>query len=136
MDTLFVVILLAVTVHQLVNLLVRPLKTLIEARPLTGAGIVSIVTPWLAFGAGGVICWYGALDMYSPFMPRAPGWVTRGLTSALVGGGAELIHEVAKAFRKYKDTIGAIVPELGAATQPVTNVLNLPPDSAGREPQA
>ena len=126
MDMLFVVILLAVTVHQLVNLLVRPLKVLVAPRqkgpdgnsvPLTVSDVISIITPWVAFAVGGVICWFGTLDLYSSFMPAAPGWVTRGLTSALVGGGAELIHEIAKAFRKYKDTIGALVPELRTVTQ-------------------
>jgi hypothetical protein len=125
MDMLFVVILLAVTVHQLVNLLVRPLKVLVAPRqkgadgksvPLTAADIIGVVTPWAAFAVGGAICWFGTLDLYNSFMPAAPGWITRGLTSALVGGGAELIHEVAKAFRKYKDVIGALAPELKTVT--------------------
>lgn len=114
MSTLWVVVLLGVAVHQLVNYVIRPLKALVARRetPLTAADVLSIVTPWVAFAVGVGVAWCGQVDLLAKFMVHAPDAVTRGLTAALVGAGAEVLHEIAKNFRKYADAVLSIAPEL------------------------
>jgi len=65
--------------------------------------------PYLALATGGVLCWLSDLNVMRTIgMPHALGVV---LTSILVGGGAQFVHEVLKLTKEAIKTAAGIIAD-------------------------
>ena len=118
---LSVVLMLAIAVKSIVDYLTKPIYKLLST-PKTeqnGVFILSLITPYVSFIAGFFVAYVAKVDAFAAFLPDAPYWLSLGLTSALVGGGASLIYEFVKAFKDWSGKIGAIVP-----VKPLPPVIN------------
>lgn len=106
------VLMLAVAVKAVVDYLIRPIKKLLETpkEEQNGVFYLSLITPYLSFAAGFFVAYMAQLDAFSTYLPDAPCWLTLGLTSALVGGGASLIYDVVKSLKEWSEKVGVIIP--------------------------
>ena len=68
--------------------------------------------PYLALATGGALCWATDLNLFRS-IATMPHQLGVGLTSVLVGGGAQLIHEVLKNARDAIKTAAGIIAEAG-----------------------
>ena len=82
---------IAATNTAIINHIKRPLKTKYPHLDLWWLPYLSLLT-------GGAICWLSDLNVFRSIatMPHPLGL---GLTSVLVGGGAQLLHEVLREVR-------------------------------------
>lgn len=105
---LSIVLLLAIANKAVVDYLVRPFKKLFPSEK--AQLIISIVTPYISFASGFFIAYMAGVDAFAKFLPDAPHWLSLGLTSALVGGGASLIYDIVKSLKEWSDKVGQITP--------------------------
>ena len=109
---LSVVLMLAIAVKSIVDYLTKPIHKLLSTPKAerTGVFYLSLVTPYVSFIAGFFVAYVAKIDAFAAFLPDAPAWLSLGLTSALVGGGASLIYDVVKAFKDWSEKVGALTP--------------------------
>ena len=105
------VLMLAIATKAVVDYLVRPIRKLLETPPEQRNGVfyLSIVTPYLSFVAGFFVAYVARINAFATFLPDAPVWLTLGLTSALVGGGASMVYEIMKALREWSEKLTGVV---------------------------
>jgi len=104
---------LAIAIKAVVDYLTKPIKELLETPKENRNGVfyLSLVTPYVSFAAGFAVAFLAKVDAFAVMLPDAPQWLSLGLTSALVGGGASLIYDVVKAFKEWSEKIAAITPQ-------------------------
>ena len=109
---LSVVLMLAIATKAVVDYLTKPIKKLLETPPAdrTGVFYLSLITPYISFAAGFFVAYVARIDAFAAFLPDAPQWLSLGLTSALVGGGASLIYDVVKALKEWNEKVGGLTP--------------------------
>jgi len=117
---LSVVLMLAIAVKAVIGYLTNPIKQFLETPKAdrNGVFVLSLITPYLSFVAGGVVGWFAKVDTFAAFLPDAPQWLSLGLTAALIGGGASLVYDIVKALKEWSEKVGALTP-----TAPVPPVI-------------
>ena len=107
-----VILMLAVAVKAIVDYLTKPIYKLLSTpkKEQDGVFILSLITPYVSFAAGFFVAFMSKVDFFAAYLPEAPAWLSLGLTSALVGGGASLIFDVVKALKDVAEKVGALTP--------------------------
>ena len=62
----------------------------------SGEHVIMWWIPYLTFALGGFVSYYFGMDLITPFVPTAPVIGARIFTAAVVGGGANVIHNVTR----------------------------------------
>ena len=121
---LSVILMLAIAVKAVIGYLTDPIKKLLSTPKAErdGVFILSLITPYVSFAAGFFVAYVANVDAFATFLPAAPYWLSLGLTSALVGGGASMLFDIVKSFKEWSGKIGAQLP-----VKPVPTVIAQPP---------
>ena len=109
---LTIVLMLAIVVKTLVEYLTKPIHKLLSTpkEDMDGVFILSLVTPYLSFGAGLAVGLLAKVDLFAVYIPDAVQGLSLVLTACLIGGGAQLIYDTFKALKEIATKIGEVVP--------------------------
>jgi hypothetical protein len=109
---LTVVLMLAIVVKTLVEYLTKPIHKLLSTPKEQRDGVfyLSLVTPYISFGAGLALGLSAKVDLFLQYIPDAITGLSLFLTACLIGGGAQIIYDVIKSLKDIVEKIGQITP--------------------------
>lgn len=110
--SLTIVLMLAIVVKTLVEYLTKPIHKLLSTpkEQKDGVFILSLITPYISFGAGLAVGLLAQVDLFLQYIPDAIDGLSLFLTASLIGGGAQIIYDVIKALKDMVEKIGQITP--------------------------
>ena len=109
---LTVILMLAIVVKTLVEYLTKPIHKLLSTpkEEKDGVFILSLITPYISFGAGLAVGLMAKVDLFAIYIPDAVSGLSLVLTAALMGGGAQLIYDVFKALKEIAKKVSELTP--------------------------